>query len=249
MTTNPGPAATPPSSPTPPSTTPKRDAMRKSIEPIARTMAGLGLTANKLTLIGFGIAAIAAAFAGFQWWLLAGIVGTFGSGFDMFDGAVARVTGTVSKFGAFMDSTFDRWGEAILYVGIIIGCNNAEFDLGAWLAAIAMGNAFMVSYTRARAESLGFSSGRGMAGVGLAPREVRVVILGVGLVGAGLFGGVVPWNPFDGARYIVTPGNPTGDPTVGTLLLALSLLLIGVLAAITVIQRILFVQKQAKANA
>jgi hypothetical protein len=86
-----------------------------------------------------------------------------------------------------------------------------------------------------------------MAGVGLAPREVRVAILGVGLVGAGLFGGVVPWNPFGGA-YLATESNPTGGPTVGTLLLALSLFLIGVLAAITVIQRILFVQKQAKAN-
>ena len=51
-----------------------------------------------------------------------------------------------------------------------------------------MGSAFMVSYTRARAESLGFSSGRGMAGVGLAPREVRTAILGIGLVVAGLPG-------------------------------------------------------------
>lgn len=239
MATDPGPAATPPAG-APPSTTPKRDAMRKGIEPIARRMAAVGLTANKLTLIGFGIAVVAALFAMTELWLLAGIVGTAGSGFDMFDGAVARVTGTVSKFGAFMDSTFDRWGEAVLYVGIIIGCNNAGFDLGAWLAAIAMGNAFMVSYTRARAESLGFSSGRGMAGVGLAPREVRVAILGVGLVGAGLFGGVTAWNPF---------ASGSAEATVGTLLLALSLFLIAVLAAITVIQRILFVQKQAKANA
>jgi CDP-diacylglycerol---glycerol-3-phosphate 3-phosphatidyltransferase len=237
--TPPDPGATPPASATPPpSTTPRRDAMRTSIEPIARRMADLGLTANKLTLIGFGIAAIAAAFAGFQWWLLAGIVGTFGSGFDMFDGAVARVTGTVSKFGAFMDSTFDRWGEAVLYVGIIVGCTKAGFDIGAWLAAIAMGNAFMVSYARARAESLGFSSGRGMAGVGLAPREVRVAILGVGLVGAGLLGGVNAWDPFDGASPAAT---------TGTLVLALSLLLIAVLAAITVVQRILFSQRQAGA--
>ena len=78
-----------------------------------------------------------------------------------------------------------------------------------------------------------------MAGVGLAPREVRVVILGIGLVGAGLFGGVTAWNPFVSG---------SAEATVGTLLLALSLVLIGVLAAITVLQRILFVQKQAKAN-
>ena len=115
---------------------------------------------------------------------------TVGSAFDMFDGAVARVTGTTSKLGAFMDSTFDRWGEAVVYLGIVIGCTRAGFELGAWLAAAAMGSAFMVSYARARAESLGFAPGKGMAAVGLAPREVRVVILGIGLVGAGLFGGV-----------------------------------------------------------
>ena len=227
---------TPPASATPPSATPRRDSLRKLVEPIARRMAAAGLTPNSLTLIGFGIAGVAALFAIAQWWLLAGIVGTLGSGFDMFDGAVARVTGTVSKFGAFMDSTFDRWGEAVLYVGIIVGCTNAGFDLGAWLAAIAMGNAFMVSYTRARAESLGFTSGRGMAGVGLAPREVRVAILGIGLVCGGLFGGVVAWNPFGS-------GGPAA--TTGTLLLSLSLLIIAVLAAITVVQRILFVQRQA----
>jgi CDP-diacylglycerol--glycerol-3-phosphate 3-phosphatidyltransferase len=191
-------------------------------------MARAGLTPNLLTLIGFGIAGIAAALAGFEWWLLAGIVGTFGAAFDMFDGAVARVTGTASPFGAFMDSTFDRWGEAVLYVGIVIGCSNAGYDPGAWLAAAAMGSAFMVSYVRARAESLGFSSGRGMAAIGLAPREVRTVILGVGMVGAGLLGGVV------------------SEPTsTGATVLAAALALIAILATVTVLQRILFVQRQA----
>ena len=86
--------------------------------------------------------------------------------------------GTTSKLGAFMDSTFDRWGEAVVYLGIVIGCTRADFEVGAWLAAAAMGSAFMVSYARARAESLGFAPGKGMAAVGLAPREVRVAILG-----------------------------------------------------------------------
>ncbi len=88
-------------------------------------MADAGLTPNKLTLIGFGIAALGGFMAALEWWLLAGIVATIGSAFDMFDGAVARVTGTTSKLGAFMDSTFDRWGEAVVYLGIIIGCTRA----------------------------------------------------------------------------------------------------------------------------
>jgi CDP-diacylglycerol--glycerol-3-phosphate 3-phosphatidyltransferase len=179
-----------------------------------------------LTLIGFAIASIGGVLAAVEWWLLAGIVATVGAGFDMFDGAVARATGQVSKVGAFMDSTFDRWGEGVVYVGIIIGATRADFDLAAWLAGAALVSAFMVSYTRAKSESLGFSSGSGMAAIGFAPREVRTVILGVALVGAGVFG-------------------VTADITdLGSLILASGLGLIAVLATITVIQRVRFVTSQ-----
>jgi phosphatidylglycerophosphate synthase len=222
MSATPDPASSPP----PPSATPRRDSLRTLIVPLAQRMADAGLTPNQLTLIGFGIASLGGVMAALEWWLLAGIVATTGSAFDMFDGAVARVTGATSKLGAFMDSTFDRWGEAVVYLGIVIGCTRAGYELGAWLAAAAMGSAFMVSYARARAESLGFAPGKGMAAVGLAPREIRVAILGIGLVGAGLFGGV-------------------GGNSTGTNILGIALGLIVLLATLTVIQRILFVVKQA----
>ncbi len=215
--------------PTPPSATPKRDELRGLVTPLARRMADAGLTPNMLTLIGFGICILGGLLAAAEWWLLAGIVATFGSAFDMFDGAVARVTGATSKLGAFMDSTFDRWGEAMVYLGIVIGCSRAGVEWDVWLATAAMGAAFMVSYARARAESLGFAPGKGMAAVGLAPREVRVVILGVGLIGAGLVGGVAPGS--------------TGANILGG-----ALLLITVLATITVIQRIAFTIKQASSE-
>lgn len=205
----------------------QRSGIRAKIEPLALAMSRAGLTPNMLTLIGFGIASVGGLMAAVEWWLLAGIVATVGAAFDMFDGAVARATGRVSKIGAFMDSTFDRWGEGVVYVGIIIGTTQAGFDLGAWLAGAALVSAFMVSYTRAKSESLGFSSGTGMAAIGFAPREVRTVILGIALVGAGLFGGVTS-DPFD----------------LGTLILAAGLTLIAVLATITVIQRIRFVISQ-----
>lgn len=219
-----------PVDPTPtPSATPRRDELRGMVTPIARRMADAGLTPNMLTLIGFGICILGALLAAAEWWLIAGIVCTIGSAFDMFDGAVARVTGATSKLGAFMDSTFDRWGEAVIYLGIVIGCSRAGFEAGTWLAAAAMGSAFMVSYARARAESLGFAPGKGMAAVGLAPREVRVVILGIGLVGAGLTGGV-------------TAG------ATGQTVLAAALGLIALLATITVIQRIAFTIRQASSE-
>ena len=90
-----------------------------------------------------------------------------------------------------------------------------------------MASAFMVSYTRARAESLGFSSGKGMAAIGLAPREVRMVILGLGLVVAGLLG----------SRHRARPA---------PLVLARALGLIALLATLTVIQRIVFVHRQSR---
>ena len=66
------------------------------------------------------------------------------------------------------------------------------FGLGAGLAAFALASAFLVSYTRAKSEGLGFTQGTGMAEVGLAPREIRLVILSAGLILAGLAGGVGP---------------------------------------------------------
>lgn len=218
------PTATPPRS-----ATPKRDAIRHLADPLARRIADAGLTANHVTLIGFAICIVGALLAAIEWWLLGGIVATIGSASDMLDGAVARVTGTTSRLGAFLDSTFDRWGEAIVYLGIVIGCSRAGFEWGVWLTAAAMGAAFMVSYARARSESLGFSPGKGMAAVGLAPREVRVVILGIGLVGAGITGGV-------------TPG-ATGQTVLGA-----ALALITILATVTTVQRILFTVRQASSE-
>jgi CDP-diacylglycerol--glycerol-3-phosphate 3-phosphatidyltransferase len=198
-----------------------RTRVRGLAEPIGRGLARLGLSPNALTLIGFGIACLAAVAAGAQAWLVAGLLVIFGGVFDMFDGMVARATGTVSKAGAFMDSTFDRWGEAVVYVGIVFGSIGAGLQVAAVLAAAAMASAFMVSYTRARAESLGFAPGKGMANVGLAPREVRLVILTVGLLWAGVAGGST------------------------ALALEITLGLLAVLATVTTIQRIVVTLNQA----
>jgi len=214
-----------------------RSRIRSTIEtPVARIFGRLGLSPNALTLIGFGIAIVGAYFAAMQDWLTAGLVVAFGAVFDLFDGALARATGKVSKFGAFMDSTFDRAGEAVVFVGILVGLVAAEFKLGVTLAASAMVASFMVSYVRARSESLGFSPGTGMANVGLAPREVRMVILVVGLVAAGLLARSV---------FVDYPAGVTG-PQSWHLALVGSLGLITILSTITTIQRILFTYRQSK---
>jgi phosphatidylglycerophosphate synthase len=207
-----------------------RARVRGLMTPIAVGLGRLGLTPNALTLIGFGIAIIAAGLAVAHLWLPAGLLVVFGGVFDLFDGSLARATGKASTFGAFMDSTFDRWGEAIVYIGVIWGAMTLDIDLAVVLGAAAMGSAFMVSYTRAKSESLGFAPGTGMANVGLAPREIRIVILTIGLVLAGLLPATA-----DGAA---TPPN--------AIALELALGLIAVLATITTIQRIVVTWNQAR---
>ena len=201
-----------------------RQRVRDLATPIATGLGRLGLTPNALTLIGFGGTAVAAVAAANQWWLAAGILVLVFGIFDLFDGALARATGRTSKLGAFLDSTFDRAGEGLVYIGIAAGTLADEPQVGL-VAAAAMASSFLVSYVRAKAESLGFSPGSGLMHVGLAPREVRLVLLAIGLLGAALIPNV--------------PGGPEGfiGGTLG---------LITVLATITVIQRILHVRAQAR---
>jgi phosphatidylglycerophosphate synthase len=213
-----------------------RQRVRDLATPIARGLGRLGLTPNALTAIGFLGTCVAAWAAASQLWLLAGILVLVFGVFDLFDGTLARATGRATKLGAFLDSTFDRAGEAITYLGIVIGLLAFGVAAGAALAAVAMAAAFMVSYARAKAESLGFTAGTGMAAIGLAPREVRIVILALGLLGAGL----VPVVP------IVCVSAPCQQPIGSNLLiLAGALALIAALATITTVQRMLHVRAQA----
>lgn len=214
-----------------------RQRVRGLATPIAVGFGRLGLTPNHLTLIGFGIAVLAALAAAAQAWLVAGLLLIFGGVFDLFDGALARATGKTSKLGAFMDSVFDRAGEAVVYVGIAAGCVAAGYEAGAVLSAAAMAAAFMVSYVRAKSESLGFTVGTGMAAVGIAPREVRIVILTAGLILAGISGGV---RVVDDPTLLVTyDAWGAGRPSLGFVLG-----LITFLATITTIQRIVHVTRQ-----
>ena len=189
--------------------------------PIALALGRTGLTPNALTVLGFGISVAAGLAAGFGAWIPAGLLVIFGGVFDLFDGALARATNTVSRLGAFLDSVFDRAGEAVVYVGIIAASQAAGFSAGTILGAAAMAASFMVSYTRAKSESLGFTPGTGMANVGVAPREVRLVLLTLGLLASGV-----------------------STAASGEQILDVTLALITILATITTIQRIVHVTRQ-----
>jgi phosphatidylglycerophosphate synthase len=204
--------------------------------PIALGLGRLGLTPNALTVIGFGIAVVAAVAAAQGAWIPSAALVIFGGVFDLFDGALARATNRVSRVGAFLDSVFDRAGEAVLFIGIGIACVRSGFQPGSMLAASAMAASFMVSYVRAKSESLGFTPGTGMANVGLAPREVRLVIVTIGLLLTGFNSGIVVPVAVAGLTDLSWWA---GRPALGA-----TLALVTVLATITAIQRILHVVRQ-----
>jgi phosphatidylglycerophosphate synthase len=215
-----------------------RTRVKRVFEPIALGMGRLGLTPDALTLIGFGITVIGAMLVAQQLWVAGGLLVFLGGAFDLFDGTLARATGRVSNLGAFMDSVFDRAGEVVVYLGVIIGLQGLGILYGTALAAAAMGSATLVSYVRSKSEGLGFTTGSGMAAIGIMPREVRLVILSLGLVLTGL----VSTLP-DTSSCPTCAGGAAFPPGVLALFLALGAITVG--STLTVIQRILHVRRQA----
>ncbi len=217
-----------------------RTRVKRVGEPIALFFGRLGLTPDGLTLIGFGITAGGALLLANQLWVVGGLVVFAGGVFDMLDGALARASNRATRLGAFMDSVFDRWGEALVYVGLVAGLSQSGWIEAPVCAAAAMAGAFLVSYVRARAEGLGFSPGTGMAAIGVMPREIRLVILCGGLVLGGLVG-----------ADLTDPGFALGEGgtsrPLGILVIDGALAIIALGATITVIQRVLHTRAQARA--
>lgn len=108
---------------------------------------------------------------------LAGVLLIVTLAFDAVDGTLARLLGKVSPFGAFLDSTLDRWAEIALFLALMWHFLNQGYAEGALLAAVAMATSLMVSYTRARAEGVGLQCKEG-----LLTRFERLVILIAGLL-------------------------------------------------------------------
>lgn len=147
--------------------------------PVARCMERVGLTPNLVTLIGLLIAVGGAWLVAVGEWWMGGIVVLFGGVFDMFDGALARMTGRASKFGALLDSVVDRVSEAVALFGILAYYLVSDNDVGAALAYAAIIGSLMVSYMRARSEGLGID-----CKVGVMTRPERVAAIGFGLIAA-----------------------------------------------------------------
>jgi CDP-diacylglycerol--glycerol-3-phosphate 3-phosphatidyltransferase len=161
------------------------------IDPATQWMVARGLHPNLISLFGF-FSTVAAGWMYHQDHVrIAGILVLLGGLWDIFDGRVARESGLASKFGSFFDSTLDRVSEIVVFIGLLSLYNGYSAD-GRELADVwmvyaifwAMGGSLMVSYTRARAETLGLD-----CTVGFMQRAERVVLLGLGSI---IFG--LSWN-------------------------------------------------------
>jgi CDP-diacylglycerol--glycerol-3-phosphate 3-phosphatidyltransferase len=145
--------------------------------PLARMLAAMRVTPNVMTLIGFLLNVVAA-------WIIAsgrlrfgGVFMLFASGLDGLDGALARLTGAQTRFGAFLDSTLDRLSEGATLLGLATWSLVEGRTPELYLIFLALLGSVMVSYTRARAEGLGLS-----CTVGLLTRPMRVGLLGLALL-------------------------------------------------------------------
>ena len=164
--------------------------VRRRAQAVAGWLAKLPITPNQVTVAGMLVVFAAGALVAGGHLLAAGVVLAFGASFDIFDGALARVTKRSYPYGAFLDSTTDRYAEAAVYIGLAayyVGQPNPRpAVLGVLLALVG---SMSVSYVRARAQSLGFRCDSG-----LFARPERIVATIVGLVFGGWVLFVVIWT-------------------------------------------------------
>lgn len=158
-------------------TTWARKTFRAILEPIARGFNAIGLAPNHLTIIGLLLQVVLGVLLALGELRLAGFLLIFFAAFDAVDGTLARLTGQGSRFGAFFDATSDRYAEGFTLGGLIVyfAGHGAQWTVLAATAGLV--GSFLVSYTRAKAESLGLT-----CSVGILTRAERVALLVVGLL-------------------------------------------------------------------
>jgi CDP-diacylglycerol--glycerol-3-phosphate 3-phosphatidyltransferase len=156
-------------------------AVKERARAVARTVAvaigRTGITPNGLTIIGLVLNVVVAAVLAAGYLTIGGVLLLAAGAFDMLDGALARTTGQMTKFGAFLDSTLDRYSELIVFGGLLLHFQASGLLMEAALVFAAAAGSVMVSYARARAEALGFD-----CEVGWLPRPERILVLAAGLL-------------------------------------------------------------------
>ena len=166
----------------------------------SRSMTGLArtrVTPSMLTAAGVSLCILASVLVYFEYrkeWFFfwaGSIVFAIGSILDLLDGALARAGGKVTVFGAFLDSTTDRIGEAFMLGAIAVALARDGNETALMFTFAALAGSFLVSYTRSKAETLGLKGD-----VGIGSRAERVVVICLGLA-------VAPWGGLQWAIYVL----------------------------------------------
>ena len=204
-----------------------RERYLRVIRPIGNFFARLGIHPNILSISGLILSIVSGIIYSMGYFLWGGCVLIFAGTCDVLDGLLARQTGKVSRFGAFFDSTLDRFGEVFIFMGlawhfsggeavlsgVLGGASRHQSPLAVIFIIMAIAGSFMVSYTRARAEGLGVE-----CKVGLMQRPERITLLILGSLLAGI-------------------------PVVGIVIMKVTLLVLAILTNVTALQRMIYVKR------
>jgi CDP-diacylglycerol---glycerol-3-phosphate 3-phosphatidyltransferase len=190
----------------------------KVIKPFESLLTKLKIHPNTITWAGLVVTAFAANLFRMGEFLLGGLVVALAGTCDVLDGRIARNTGQKSRFGAFLDSTIDRYSDVLLFVGMMMFFDKMYINV---LVMFAIAGSLLTSYARARAEGLGID-----CKVGLMQRPERITYIAVAAFIDGLFGKSI-----------------TSYTNIEHFLLIAILIFIAAMANITVIQRIVHIKR------
>jgi CDP-diacylglycerol--glycerol-3-phosphate 3-phosphatidyltransferase len=154
-----------------------RDRVERAVDPVGARLQKSGITANALTVMGVAFASAAAIAIGSGRLRLGFVLVIAAAVPDLLDGPVAKAAGPTSRRGAFFDSTADRVSDTLITGGVAWHLIADDQGLVAMVAVAVMAVSWLISYQRAKAESLGFD-----AKGGIMERAERVILLCVGLV-------------------------------------------------------------------
>jgi CDP-diacylglycerol--glycerol-3-phosphate 3-phosphatidyltransferase len=155
----------------------RRTAARRITEPLKTVLVKSRLKPNTLTWIALAISIIAAGAIATNHLLIGGFLVLLAGLFDIMDGALARLTNQATRFGALLDSTFDRISDAVVLLGLLVLYLISGGTIEMVLIFLALVGSFLTSYVRARAEGIGIN-----CSIGLFTRTERVIILALGLL-------------------------------------------------------------------
>jgi CDP-diacylglycerol--glycerol-3-phosphate 3-phosphatidyltransferase len=193
----------------------RRMAARRITEPLNAILVKSRLKPNTLTWCALAISIIAAVTIATNHPIIGGFLVLLSGLFDILDGALARLTNQATRFGALLDSTFDRISDAVLLLGLLALYIKGGGTIEIVLIFLALIVSLLTSYVRARAEGLGIN-----CPIGLFTRTERVIILALGLL-------LSPLYKFS---------------------IFIALLLLVVFGFVTVVQRLVYVWQQTKAQ-